>query len=133
MNIVIVKAQWNEVLTNLMVSGAKQALERAGHHTSVVEVPGSFELPLAVAKSLSKPDVAGVVAIGVIIKGATTHNDHIASACFKGLMDVQLKAMKPVGCGVLTIETLEQGFERCGGKLGNKGSEAALAVLQQLS
>jgi 6,7-dimethyl-8-ribityllumazine synthase len=132
MKIVIVRARWNEFLTNLMLEGALRVLQARKIKFEVVEVPGSFEIPLAIQRALKNKEVAGAVALGVVMKGQTSHNDYIAASCFQGIMREQLESGKPVGCGVLTLDTLEQGIDRCGGKLGNKGAEATEAMLAML-
>lgn len=129
--VVIVVSRWNEIITDLLKAGARRVLEK-DFTIEEVDVPGAFEIPLAVGRALKRSDVVGAVALGAVMKGSTTHNEHIAESCFQGLMQAQMTYLKPVGCGVLTLDTLEQGFERAGGKLGNKGDEAARAVVMML-
>lgn len=131
----IVHAQWNEEITGALLSGARDLLIRSGISASritEVAVPGSFELPLAAQRLAMKKDVAGVICIGCLIQGDTPHFDYISQAVSHGLMDVGLKFNKPVIFGVLTTNTMQQAIDRAGGKLGNKGEEAAATLLGML-
>jgi len=131
----IVIAEWNEEITLALLSGAKDFLLRSGIPASrIIEqlVPGSFELPLAAQRLAMKKDMAGVICIGCLVKGDTPHFDYISQAVSHGIMDVGLKFNKPVVFGVLTVNTLQQAIERAGGKLGNKGEEAAATLLRMI-
>lgn len=131
----IVVAEWNEEITGALLSGARDLLIRSGIAPSrivEVSVPGSFELPLAAQRLAMKKDVAGVICIGCLIKGDTPHFEYISGAVAQGIMDVGLKFNKPVVFGVLTTNTLQQAIDRAGGKLGNKGEEAAATLLSVL-
>lgn len=131
----IVVSRFNELITNPLCEGAKKALVRSGileKNVTVVDVPGSFELPLAASLLLESGQVDGVVALGAVIRGGTSHYDYVCSTASSGLMNVQLSHSKPVGFGVLTCENLEQALDRAGGKLGNKGAETALTVLEMI-
>jgi 6,7-dimethyl-8-ribityllumazine synthase len=97
-----------------------------------VRVPGAWELPLAVQTVLQQPKAVGAVAIGVVIRGETTHDEHINRAVSLELMQLGTKYRKPIGLGLLTCNNSEQVAARTGGKLGNKGTEAAEAVLEML-
>lgn len=130
----IVVARFNEIVTLPLLEGAKRALVRSGldeKDIRVCEVPGSFEVPLA-CEWLLDSGAEGVVALGAVIKGATDHYDYVCSSTASGLMNVQLTRAKPVGFGILTCDTLEQAFDRAGGKLGNKGAEVALTVVEMI-
>ena len=96
----------------------------------VTWVPGAWELPVVAQRLASGSGVDAVVALGAVIKGSTDHYTHVAGQCAAGLMRVQLEAKLPVAFGVLTTETIEQCIERAGTKAGNKGVEAAVAVLK---
>ena len=99
----------------------------------VAMVPGSFEIPLAAQKMAQSGAYHGVICLGVLIRGATTHYDLIANEAAKGIGSVSLQSGIPVGFGVITCENLEQAIERCGSKAGNKGAEAALATLEMVN
>ena len=131
----IVVAEWNEEITLALLSGAKDFLLRSGIPAArIIEqpVPGSFELPLAAQRLAMKKDIAGVICIGCLVKGHTPHFDYISQAVSHGIMDVSLKFNKPVIFGVLTVNTMQQALERAGGKLGNKGEEAAATLMRMM-
>jgi len=96
----------------------------------VAWVPGSFELPL-VAKTMAKSGkYDAVVAIGVVVRGATTHYDAVVSGATSGVLNASLDTGVPVVFGVLTCDTMEQALDRAGGKVGNKGGEAAVTAIE---
>lgn len=129
----IVVSRWNELITKELLAGAEDELARheAGE-VVVVHVPGAWEIPLA-ARQLLKSGCNGVVALGCILQGATPHATMLATDVSSALMNLQIESAKPVSWGVLTPETQAQAFDRSGLKLGNKGREAALAVIEMLS
>ncbi len=134
--IAIIAARFNESIVEHLVSGALDALKRHGagdNQLHLVRVPGAFELPL-VAKRLAKTrQVDGIVALGVVIRGATPHFDYVCSECAGGLTRVSLEYEVPIGFGVLTCDTIEQAVERAGSKAGNKGADAAMATIESIS
>jgi len=132
----IVAARWNDFLGSKLLEGAKDALIRHGVSADAIDVamvPGSFEIPLAARKMAHKGTYDGIVCLGVLIRGATTHYDLIAAEATKGIGSVSLQSGVPVGFGIITCETIEQAIERCGSKAGNKGAEAALATLEMVN
>ena len=133
--VAIVASRYNESICDAIVSGAKETLVSAGFAASditVVRVPGAWELPLVSAKLLKREEVLAVVALGCVIKGETTHDEHINRTVSSALMKMSLEADKPIGFGLLTCNTVEQAIQRSGGNVGNKGNEAAEAVLEML-
>lgn len=129
----IVLARWNDFFGSKLLEGAKDALIRHGvdpDRIDVVLVPGSFEIALAAKRMAKTKRYDGIVCLGVLIRGATTHYDLIANEAAKGIGAVSLEMDLPIGFGVITCETMEQAMERCGSKAGNKGVEAALATLE---
>lgn len=129
----IISARWNDFLGSKLLDGAKDALIRHGvdpDHIDVAMVPGSFEIPLAAQKMAASGRYDGVICLGVLIRGATTHYELIAGEATKGIGSVSLQTGVPVGFGVITTENIEQAIERCGSKAGNKGAEAAMATLE---
>ncbi len=131
----IVVAEWNEEITEALCTGAREALLRAGvrrKNIRIVWVPGSFELPLAALWEAEKKKVAAVICLGCVIQGDTPHFDYVCQGVTQGTMDVMLRTRKPVAFGVLTTLNKKQALERAGGKLGNKGEEAAATVIQML-
>lgn len=135
MRFAIVVSRFNELITAPLAEGARKYFLRNGvpeSSISVIEVPGSFELPLAAQWCLEQPEFDGVVALGAVIQGSTDHYNYVCSGVTNGIMNVQLQKSKPVGFGVLTCETLEQALDRAGGKLGNKGAETAATVFEMV-
>jgi 6,7-dimethyl-8-ribityllumazine synthase len=98
----------------------------------IYKIPGAFELPIVVKKLALKKDYDGIVCLGAVIRGATPHFDYVASEATKGIAQVSLETGVPVGFGLLTTDTLEQAIERAGSKAGNKGVEAAAALLETI-
>ena len=131
----IVVAEWNEDVTGPLFEGACQALLSLGAKKKNIirrNVPGSFELPLGAQWMADKKDVVAVICLGCIIQGETPHFTFICQAVSYGIMKVGLKSQKPVVFGVLTTLTKRQALERAGGKLGNKGEEAAVTAVDML-
>ncbi|MCB9881527.1 MAG: 6,7-dimethyl-8-ribityllumazine synthase [Planctomycetes bacterium] len=129
----IVLSRWNSFIGDHLLRGALDAFTRHGVQSEdlcVVRVPGSFELPLGAQKLARQGTFDGIVCLGVLIRGATPHFDFIAAEATKGLAMVGLENDLPVSYGLLTCDTLEQAIERAGTKAGNKGAEAATAVLE---
>ena len=128
----IVVSQWNEKVTNGLLKGALETLEDCGvmqGNISIKYVPGSFELIYG-AKVVQASDVDVVITIGCVIQGETKHFDFVCEGATNGIMNVSLKYNKPVILGVLTDNTMQQAIDRSGGKLGNKGVEAAITALK---
>lgn len=133
MKFAVVVAKFNSLITKPLLEGALETFASHGvasENVDVVWVPGSFELPVF-AKSMAKTGrYAGVVCIGAVIRGATTHYDAVVSAATSGLLHAGLDTGVPVVFGVLTTDNLEQALDRAGGKVGNKGGEAALTAIE---
>ena len=132
----IVVSKWNAEITHALRDGALEVLFAAGvppENCIVHEVPGAFELPLATKWMLdSSPSVDAVIAIGSVIRGETAHFDYVCQGATQGIQEVNLKYNKPVMFCVLTDDTIKQSKARSGGKLGNKGVEAAVGALKML-
>lgn len=131
----IVVAEWNEEITESLFHGAYDALISLGAKKLNIirkNVPGSFELPLASLWMAEKKDVDAVIALGCVIQGDTPHFDYICQAVALGIMEINLSTRKPVAFGVLTTLDKKQALARAGGKLGNKGEEAAVTVVKML-
>jgi 6,7-dimethyl-8-ribityllumazine synthase len=131
----IVVAEWNDNITEPLYEGALQALLDMGAKKKNIvrkSVPGSFELPLAAQWMAERKDISAVICLGCVIQGDTPHFDYVCQGVTYGIMKVMLKTNKPVAFGVLTTLNKKQALERAGGKLGNKGEEAALTVVKML-
>lgn len=131
----IVVAQWNQDITFALLDGAKQALLENGvpeDNLTVIEVPGAFELPVGARMLLQSGSLEGIICLGCVIKGETKHDEYISNAVANGIMNLSLTSGRPVIFGLLTPNNHEQALERSGGKLGNKGTEASMTLLQML-
>lgn len=129
----IAVSRFNDFITSRLLDGAVDALVRHGVNDSdisVAKAPGAFELPLVVKKLAASGKFNAVIALGAVIRGATSHYDLIASEVTKGVAQAMLDTGVPISFGVLTVETIEQGIERAGSKSGNKGSEAAMTAIE---
>lgn len=129
----IVVSRWNDFITKALLDGALDALKRHGAEetdVAVAWVPGSFEIPLALQAMAETGRYSALLALGCVIRGATSHYDHIASAVTSGVSGVALSGGLPVSFGVITVESIEQAIERAGSKAGNKGFEAATVAIE---
>lgn len=132
----IAVAEWNSFITDELLDGALQALEQKGLEEDqiiVARCPGAYEIPFTARQMLPKVD--GVITLGAVIRGDTPHFDYVCDAVNRGITDLNMSGNKPVVFGVLTTDNIQQARERSGqeGKGGNKGAEAALALLKMLT
>lgn len=135
-NIAIVAARFNEFMVERLIAGAKDALIRHGVSEAAIDlirVPGGYEIPLAAQAAAQTGRYAGIVTLGVVIRGDTAHFDYVAGGCANGLMQAQLKTDVPMTLGVLTTENMEQAIARSGSTAGNKGAEAAVALIEMMN
>jgi 6,7-dimethyl-8-ribityllumazine synthase len=133
--VLIINGRFNQIITDRLVEGAKDAFIRHGGNESnldLVLVPGAFEIPFALEKALASDKYDAVCCVGAVIRGATPHFDYISAEATKGIATVGIKSGKPVANGVLTTDTIEQAIERAGSKVGNKGSEAMITIIEML-
>ena len=133
--IAILATRWNVEVVERLTAGAQACLADWGvqkKNTALFYAPGAYEIPLATQALLQSGKWDAVVTLGAVIRGDTPHFDFVAGECSRGLMDVQLKTGKPVGFGVLTVNTAAQAFERAKPDGTNKGYEAAAAMLEML-
>lgn len=129
----IVASRFNGRLVDRLIEGATDCLIRHGaaaEDLRIVRVPGAWEIPFALEELAARGDCDALVAIGVVIRGETPHFDYVCGPCANGVAAVSDRRRLPIGFGVLTCDTTSQAEERCGGKAGNKGFEAALAALE---
>ncbi|MEO1449164.1 MAG: 6,7-dimethyl-8-ribityllumazine synthase [Bacteroidota bacterium] len=134
--IVIVVSKWNTEITETLFEGAVSILAEVGVRPENIlryDVPGSFELPTGANIALNKHyNLDGVICLGCVVQGETRHFEFISDAVAQGIMRVGLDHNKPVIFGVLTPDTQQQALDRAGGKYGNKGEEAAVALLEMI-
>ena len=129
----IVLSRFNDFISNKLLDGALDALQRHGANDSdieIVRVPGSFEIPFAAKIMAESKKYDAVICLGTVIRGATPHFDYIAAEVSKGIATVGLDSGVPTIFGVITTDTIEQAIERAGTKSGNKGFDAAVAAIE---
>ena len=129
----IVCGRFNDFFVSRLLSGAVDAIVRHGGNAddiSVAYVPGSYEIPFAVKQMVQRGEFDAVMALGVVIQGATPHASYINSEVAKGLAQISLESGVPVTYGMITADNLEQAIERSGTKAGHKGVDAALAAIE---
>ncbi len=132
----IVVSRYNSFISKRLVEGVIDGLSRHGaadEDITTLYVPGSFEIPLACLKMAQSGRYHAVIAVGAVIRGATSHFEFVASECAKGVAQAGLQTGVPVIFGVVTAETIEQAIERAGTKLPNRGFEAALTAIEQVN
>ena len=132
----IVAARFNEFITSKLLSGAVDGLLRHDVQEKdihVAWVPGAFEIPLIASKMAKSGKYDGVICLGAVMRGATSHYDYVCNEVSKGIAAVSLESGVPVMFGILTTENIEQAIERAGTKSGNKGYDCALGVIEMVN
>ena len=132
LRIAVVTARFNEEVTSKLEDGAFDYLEEVGAEILSVRVPGAIEIPLAIQALFESKKIDGIVALGAVIRGETTHYDYVCQSVERGCSELMLRYNKPVGFAVLTTENEEQALARAGGEHGNKGYEAAQVVVEMI-
>ena len=133
----IVEARFYDHLNDMLIAGARAAVEAAGHAAEVITVPGALEIPAAIALADQSGHYDGFVAIGVVIRGETYHFEIVANESARGIMDLTLTRRLAIGNGILTTENDEQAWVRAraatnDGAHGDKGGGAARACLRMI-
>jgi 6,7-dimethyl-8-ribityllumazine synthase len=134
-SLAIVVSRYNESITKNLLSGALQTLAEHGvaeDRVDVTWVPGAWELSLVADRLAKSGRYVAVICLGAVIRGETTHDQHINRAVSTCLAESGVAAGIPILFGLLTCETLEQAIHRSGGNVGNKGGECALAALEMV-
>jgi 6,7-dimethyl-8-ribityllumazine synthase len=129
----IVVSRFNELLSSRLLGGARDALARHGvaeDDVDVAWVPGAFEIPLVAQRMAASKKYDAVIALGVVIRGATPHFEYVASEVSKGVAHASLHTGVPVMFGVVTADSIEQAVERAGTKQGNKGFDVAVSAIE---
>jgi 6,7-dimethyl-8-ribityllumazine synthase len=132
----IVASRFNHFIVDKLLEGALDALARHGADMSavtVVKVPGAWEIPVAVQRVARSKKFDAIITLGCVIRGSTSHFDHVAGEVSKGIAHAQLESSLPIVFGVLTTDTIEQAIERAGTKLGNKGFDAAVSAIEMVA
>ena len=133
--IAVVASRFNELLGDRLLDGALATLERhrvAPADIVVVRVPGAFEIPTAAAHLARSGEWDAVVCVGAVLRGETPHFEWVAGEAARGIATIGVETGVPVLFGVVTVDTLEQALDRVGGKLGNRGSDAAAAAIEMV-
>src|SRR5947208_2227365 len=132
----LVAARFNHFIVDSLVAGARDGLLRHGvadDAVDLVQVPGSFEIPVVAQRLARSGKYAAVICLGAVIRGDTDHYDHVVSAAVSGIARVGLDTGIPVIFGLLTCDTVEQAINRAGVKSGNKGFDAALTAIEMVN
>ena len=132
----IVVSKFNEFVTEKLLAGAVETLTKNGvsdKKIDVVKVPGAFEIPTIAKNLLDLKKYSAVICLGAVIRGETPHFDYICSAISTEINYLGVLTGVPVIFGIITTENVDQALDRAGGKVGNKGSEAAMAALEMVS
>jgi len=133
--IALVATRWNVDIVAALLKGARACLKDWGIAADRIHefhVPGAFEIPLALEQLARTRRYDGIVALGAVIRGDTPHFDYVAGECARGLQDVALRHVLPVGFGVLTVDTTAQAIVRAKPGKSNKGYESASAMLEMV-
>ncbi|MDR2138354.1 MAG: 6,7-dimethyl-8-ribityllumazine synthase [Tannerella sp.] len=129
----IIVSEWNQTITEKLLEGACNTLERHGvkaKNIHVERVPGSFELTFGARQLAEHRELDVVIALGCVIRGDTPHFDYVCFGVTQGLTSLNLQYNIPFIFGLLTTNTLRQSEERAGGRYGNKGDEAAITAIK---
>ncbi len=135
-NIAIIVARFNEMISSKLLSGALDALNRIEfdqNNISVFWVPGSFEIGITAKNLVDKNEYDGILCLGAVIRGGTPHFEYIASESAKAIANLGLQTGLPIINSIITAENLEQAIERAGAKMGNKGYDGALTLIEMIN
>ncbi|MBS6062941.1 6,7-dimethyl-8-ribityllumazine synthase [Criibacterium bergeronii] len=134
--VAIISTRFNEFISSKLVDGAIDGLTRHGMNDDEIDiyyVPGAFEIPVIASKLANSKKYDAVIALGAVIRGATSHYDYVCSEVSKGVANVSLQTGVPVLFGVLTTDNIEQAIERAGTKSGNKGYDCAVSAIEMIN
>lgn len=131
-HLLIVQSRFYEDIADELLRGAVAQIEAAGFTCEVAPVPGAFEIPAAIRFAIHSEKYDGYVALGCVIRGETSHYDYVCEQSARGLNELAVTHMAAIGYGILTVDTLEQAWERADMLKGNKGGVAARACLAMI-
>ena len=129
----LVVSRFNEFICERLLEGAVDTFVRHGgnkDNLTLIRVPGAFEIPLIAKKLAMSGQYQAIICLGTVIRGATSHYDHVCSGTTSGIATVSLEANIPISFGLLTTETIEQAIERAGSKAGNQGRNAMSTAIE---
>ena len=132
----LVVSRFNDFITDRLVGGAMDALNRSGAKEAdieIVKVPGAFEIPMVAKKLAVKGKYDAIICLGAVIRGATPHFEYVSAEVSKGIAQVGLDTEVPIIFGIITSDTIEQAIERAGTKAGNKGWNAAMSAVEMVN
>ena len=129
-NFAIVASKYNSRFVDAMLRAAKKEILRAGGKIEIVRVPGAYEIPVVAAKLARAQKFSAILCLGVILRGATTHAQHIGEAVSNALVQIQIQHEVPVIHEVLLLENVRKAEERCLSRTHNRGTEAAQTALE---
>jgi 6,7-dimethyl-8-ribityllumazine synthase len=132
-HVLVVSGSFYEDIADELLQGATAHLEKAEVTFEILSVPGAFEIPAAIRMAMESGKYDGYIALGCVIRGETTHYDYVCTESARGLNELALQYMLPIGYGILTVENHEQAMARAEVTKGNKGSDAAHACLTMLA
>ena len=135
MTIGIVVSEWNTNITEMLLIGAINTLEKHGVKPENIitrRVPGSFELTFGAKRLAESKELNAIIILGCVVKGDTPHFDYVCSGVTQGITELNLMYDIPFIFGLLTTDTMEQSEDRAGGKYGNKGDEAAITAIKMI-
>jgi 6,7-dimethyl-8-ribityllumazine synthase len=127
---VIIASTYNARYVNAMLRAAQAEIRRAGGQLKIIRVPGAYEIPVVAARLAREQDSAAIICLGVILRGATTHAQHIGEAVSNALAQIQILHEVPIIHEVLLLENEQQAKERCLSRTHNRGAEAAQTALE---
>lgn len=134
--IAIISSRFNHLIADRLVEGARDCFLRHGgrdENLSHILVPGAFEIPFVLEKVLAQGDFDGICCLGAIIRGSTPHFDYVSAEATKGIANVTVRYGAAVTFGVLTTDNIEQAIERAGTKVGNKGFESMVGLIELIN
>jgi 6,7-dimethyl-8-ribityllumazine synthase len=132
----IAMARFNEFINSKLLDGALDYLRRSGANESditVVKVPGAFELPMAIKIMTETKKYDGIICLGTLIRGETNHFDLLSQQVTKMIAELAVNSNTPISYGIITSESIEQAISRAGTKMGNKGFDAAMSIVEMVT
>ena len=131
-HVLIAVSRFYEDISDQLLLGAKELLEEKGATYEVIDVPGAFELPAAVRFASLSKTFDGYIALGCVVRGETSHYEHVCNESARGLSDLAVRFQLAVGYGILTTDTREQAWHRASVRGSNKGRDVAEACLRMV-